>query len=677
MNLKIIIPTLLLLLLVNCNEKTKAKPNENPNLENAFSLEKYNLIEDKFKADYLEKLEQKLDSSPANPKKNDYYLKLANRYYYISGKDIFLKISQKVLNISKLNQDSLYIAKSSEFIGDYYYENFKTDSAFYYYSKAEKTFEKLKIKTDLTNIKLSKANILYYEKDFAGAETAAIKVIKIAFKNKNQRGVYDSYLLLGNCLIGLNNMEKALEYYDKAFTLTSKLKNDTQYNILKAQPYNFIGTVYNKTKQCNKAIPYFVKALKFDYFKNTEPLLYANLINNLAYSQFMLGDKKAIVQLKEALQIRESLKSIPGIVSSKINLAEYYLTQKDSLTALNFVNQAKRTSHINNLFEDELKTLALLARVEPKKSKIYNDRFIVLSDSLQTIERATRNKFARIEFETDQIITKKKEVETENQNLITQIFLILGIGAISLSVLGLLYWSKKQHSKNKELEFEKAQQKANQEIYQLMLAQQFNLDEGRKIEKQRMSQELHDGIIGKLASVRMNLYALKFNTAPETIEKSIIHIDSIQNIEDEIRIISHDLRNDIFKDKDSFKVIVKDLFENHSIISNSKYKLEIDPDINWDKMDNNIKMNLYRIFQEALQNINKYAKAKNIACHIDKKNENIRVVISDNGVGFDINKSKEGIGLKNMKSRIKSLNGTIKIASEKKIGTNIILIIPN
>ena len=677
MNLRIIIATILLLLFVSCNKKTKAKPNDKANLENAFSLEKYNQIEDKFKLNYLKKLEQKLDSSPENLQKSDYYLTLANRYYNIDKKDLFLKISQKVLYNSTLNKDSLHIVKSSEFLGDYYFENFKTDSAFYYYSKAEKTYRKLKNETDLINIKLSKANILYFEKDFAGAETAAINVIKIAIQKNNKRGVYDSYLLLGNCLTGLNNPEKALEYYNKAFALTSKLKTDTQYNLLKAQPYNFIGTVYNKTKQYGKAVAFFEKGLKVANFKTSEPLLYANLINNLAYSQLMLGDKKAINQLEEALQIRDSLQNIPGIVSSKINLAEYYLRQKDSQTALKYVNQAKLTSHINNMFEDELTTLALLSRIEPEKSKFYNNRFIVLSDSLQTIERATRNKFARIEFETDEIITEKKVVESENQKLITQIIWILGIGFVSLSVLGLLYYTKKQHSKNKELQFEQDQQKANQAIYQLMLDQQAKFDEGRHLEQKRISQELHDGIMNKLTSVRLNLFVLNKKTDAETIKTCIKHINEIHDIEKEIRTISHNLRNDFFNSNASFKIIIKDLFEGFSGTYNIKIDLYIDDKIIWEKIETNIKMNLYRIFQESLQNIHKYANADLIIVKIIKSETEISISIKDNGIGFDINKTKDGIGLKNMQSRIKSINGTIMIHSKKDIGTNLIMVVPN
>ena len=641
-----------------------------------FNKERYAKLAESEKFSDCLKLLDTLENEPNDSLTRYYYLKIASRFDNLDESVEYLEVSRKILSLSVVANDTIKIAKALKFIGNYHLDNFQNDSAYYYYSKSEKEFLKSKKKSSLAEIKLAKAKILYYEKDFAGSETATVDVIKEAKKNNNIRMIYECYLTLGNNLEGLNDSEKALDYYKKATFLSEKLQEDYQFTLLKAQPYNFIGGIYIKTKQFKKAIPYFEKGLQFDDFKSSEPLMYANLINNLAYSRLMLGDKNAITQLEEALQIRDSLKNTPGIVSSKIYLAEYYLLQKNIPKAIVYINQARNTSHINNMFEDELKTLALLVKIEPSKTKFYNDRLISLSDSLQTVVRATRNKFARIEFETNEIITEKNVVETQNEKLIKQIFWISGIGIFGLSVLGLLYWSKKQHAKNKELQFEQQQQKTNQEIYQLMLDQQTKLEEGRKLEKLRMSQELHDGIIGQLASIRMNTFALKFNNDKETIDKTLIELDKIKKIEVEIRVISHDLRKESFETKDSFWLMLTELFENHCQMSGSFYKLDLDKNINWEKLNSNIKMNLYRIFQESLHNIYKYADAKNISGTIKKIENNLDVEIKDNGNGFDSNKSKEGIGLKNIQSRVSSLDGKLNINSEKNAGTTIQIVIP-
>ena len=604
------------------------------------------------------------------------YFKLADRYYNLDKEIKFKEVSGYTLKLSKISKDSNSIAKSYKYLGDYFFNVFKNDSAYYYYTKSEKTYKKINIQIDLTEIKLYKSKILLYEKDYAGCETALINILKSAIINNDNRIIYDSYITLGVSLEGLNEKTKAIEYYKKALLITNKLKTDSQYNSLKAQIYLYLGCLYNKDKNYEKAIENFEKGLEFSSSKKLEPYLHANFINNLAYSKFKLGDKSAINQLNEAYQILDSLKNIPGIVSSKINLSEFYLVKKDTTRALTFSNEARKMAHENQIFEDELKTLELLAKIDPKNNEDYNNRFIKLTDSLQNNERAVRNKFARIEFETDEILNQKKEIETEKENISSQRWLILGTSLLVLMIGGLLYFSKMQHSRNKVLEIEKEQQKANEAIYQLMLDQQTKIDEGRNVEKKRISQELHDGIMSKLTSTRLNLFILTKKTDEETIKKCLVHIDNIQDIEKEIRAISHDLAKDIFITKDSFKIIIEELFQNQALISKLDYTLYIDQNINWENIASTTKMHLYRIFQESLQNIYKYAEANNIYTKISKLEDLIEIEILDDGKGFDVLKTKDGIGLKNMKSRSDFINGNLKIVSEKDKGTILRLVFP-
>ena len=648
-----------------------------------------NKLQSLFDDSYNIKLDEKLRLKKADEifkiiktKKNDtlnryFYLKLADRYYNLKEGIKFYQISKIALELASVSKDSIKIIKSFKNLGDYfYYYKFLSDSAYFYYVKAEKINEKVDFKIDLSYIKFNKANILFFEKDYAGCEIAIINILKTAIKKNDYRLIYDCYITLANALEGLNDFEKALEYYNKAFDITKKLENDSQFLSLKSQTFYYIGCLHNKNKNYKQAISYFEKGLNFSSSKKLEPYLYANFINNLGYSKFKLGDKSAINQLNEAFKILDSLKNIPGIVSSKINLSEYYLYQKDTLKALTFSIEAKVLAQKNNIFEDELKTLVLLAKIDPKNNETYNNRFIKLTDSLQNNERATRNKFARIEFETDEILNEKNTIEIEKDKISSQRWLILGSSLLVLIIGGLLYFTKMQHSRNKVLEFEKEQQIANEAIYQLMLDQHSKIDEGRNVEKKRISQELHDGIIGKLASVRMNLFVLSRKNDDETIKNCLVHVEKIKGIENEIQAISRDLAKDIFLSKDSFNIIIEELFKNQVFVSNLDYTLYIDEKINWENVASTTKMHLYRIFQESLQNIFKYAEAKNINAKISKIDNQIEIEIADDGKGFDVSKSKDGIGLKNMKSRSDFINGELKIVSNKDIGTNIMLVLP-
>lgn len=608
--------------------------------------------------------------------KRRYFFRLAGEYYGLGSLDKYIKVCKEVNKLSEESKDTLDIAKSLNYIGNYYYIKFKNDSAYYYFTRAEKLYLIKKSKINIGRIRLYKANILFYEKDFTGAETAVVPILKEAIANNDNRLIYDCYITLGLSLEGLEEYNDAIEYYNKAFEVNKKLIDDPQFLQLKAQTYNYIGKVFTKKKEYKKAVVFFADALSFDDFKNTNPLMYSNLKNNLAYASFKLGDDKVLNSLNEALAIRVRMSSVPGIVSSKINLAEYYLKDKDTIKAFALSSNAVTLARENKIFEDEIKGLKLLVSINPKKSASYNDRIIRLTDSLQNKERATRNKFARIEFETDEILNQKKNIEAEKNKLSSQRWIILGFSLFFIIVIVLLYVAKQQHAKNKELRFIQEQQKANEEIYQLMLNQQVKMDEVKQAEKKRISQELHDGIMSKLTSTRLNLFILSKRTDQETIERCLKHIDGLQDIEKEIRTISHDLNRDSFLQANSFTSMLYSLIEDQKNYSDTNFVLEIEEHINWEKIDSIKKMHLYRIFQEALQNIRKYANATEVHARIQKEEDTICVEISDNGDGFDIEKSREGIGLKNMYSRTKSIQGSIKFKTAKGAGTTISLIFP-
>ena len=240
----------------------------------------------------------------------------------------------------------------------------------------------------------------------------------------------------------------------------------------------------------------------------------------------------------------------------------------------------------------------------------------------------------------------------------------------------MLFVITKQRSKQKELLLLQSQQKANEEIYQLMLTQKTTEETARQTEKKRIALELHDGIMNKLASTRLNLFVLSKKTDTATIEKCLTHISDIYTIEQETRSIAHDLNQDVFKEANSFISLLKDFIAQQNDTSNSRYILELQDEIKWIEISSEIKMNLYRIIQEASHNINKYSKAKNVVVSIIQDGNNICMSITDDGVGFDTKTIKDGIGIQNMQQRIKALRGKITINSIQKNSTAINLSIP-
>lgn len=622
------------------------------------------------------KINEILKGYPNTKEGREYFFKLAGRYYNIEKYDEYYNTSKKVYEMSLQKRDTIDIARGLSYVGDYFYEKFITDSAYYYFSKSERFYIKIKDTTSATNVRFSKARILSLEKDFAGSETVIVGILKTAISKKNYPLMYECYLTLGNILDGVNNYQESIRYYHKAFEVTSFLKDNPYYGIFKGQVYNYLGILYTKKGEYLLAIKYFQEALIFDNFKTTEPRLYSNLLNNLGYALVKSSNFKAKYYLLESYKIRDSLKYNPGIVTSKMSISEYNLLEKDTALAIQNCSYSAKLAHSVKLFDEELKAIKLLSKIDQKNKVSHMERYVSLTDSLHNQERITRNKFARIEFETDEIITEKNVIEEEKDQISKQRWTILGFSFIALIFGFMVYTNRIQRAKNRELLLEQQQQKANEEIYQLMLDQNNKIDEGRQAEKKRIAQELHDGIMSKLTSTRLNLFVLSKRNDEETIKKCITHIDGIQEIEKEIRAISHDLNRDIFAAKDSFKAIIEALFENQKSISDANYSVEIDDSISWENIDSPTKMHLYRIFQESLQNIYKYAKAKNVLAVINKIDNQINIEVKDDGQGFDVKKAKEGIGLKNMNARITAINGRIMFESEKGKGTTIKIYIP-
>ena len=93
-------------------------------------------------------------------------------------------------------------------------------------------------------------------------------------------------------------------------------------------------------------------------------------------------------------------------------------------------------------------------------------------------------------------------------------------------------------------------------------------------------------------------------------------------------------------------------------------------------LDNDLHLSVYRIAQEQLTNILKHAEAEEVLLKLEIEKSALKLTIRDDGKGFDPDKTNKGIGLANIKNRIRLLNGEIKINSKTNSGTQIKIKIP-
>jgi signal transduction histidine kinase len=676
--LKLLYITLVIsLFFIGCERKDeKTSPSNTNSLDSLISTSR---DRSKLKKERLENAllaSQIIENNNALVASTDYYFELVDSFLQLGESHTSLYLLQKLYQKSILKKDKEGIQNTSYSIAGVYNTLTKFDTAYYYYTKSEKVVLKIKNNNLLGNVKLCKADILSYKCDYIGAEKLAIEALKIGIAKKNDLLIYNCYLTLGGSLVGLKNFNKAIDYYTKAIETSEYLKSEPIYLSYKCQPYNHIANIYVKTKKYKKAIAFAKQGLAIADFKKIDAPIYCYLTNKLAYSKFKLGDKSSFKQFEKTLKIGDSIGSTPIQITSKTYLCEYYLNQKDTLKANFYLNDAQLQAHKNNLFEDELTILKLLAFANPRKESYFTNKYIHLNDSLQDVERTSRDKYARIEFETDQIVQEKKIIEGKKNEISNQFILYTTVSGLGLLLLLIILYHKNKNIKLEKILRKQEQELNDSQIYNLMISNQQKMEEGKRIEKQRISRDLHDGIIGKMSSIRMNLYEIKYTQTPESIKKHLEHIAEMKNIEAEIRNLTHELNATVFSASDDFETMVKALFIESNNNPTTEINIAIDPRIDWSMVDISIKMNLYRIFQEALQNSNKYADASKITITIAKSETGVSIQITDNGKGFDVTQTKKGIGLKNMKHRAMELKGQLAIESEQNKGTKINLAIP-
>lgn len=201
--------------------------------------------------------------------------------------------------------------------------------------------------------------------------------------------------------------------------------------------------------------------------------------------------------------------------------------------------------------------------------------------------------------------------------------------------------------------------------------------QGEEKERMRLSKELHDGLSPLLSSVRNHLEVLNvsFNQLNEREKKYFSNsISLLNNALDEVRTMSKDLMPSSLEDYGLITAI-KQLCERLDKINN--VKILFYSNVRKERFDRSVEIGLYRIAQEIINNALKYSKSDNISVQIVSHSTSLVLSIEDNGIGFlpETNMEK-GLGLRNIKSRVKSLNGFVTIDSRMQKGTSITVEVP-
>jgi len=196
--------------------------------------------------------------------------------------------------------------------------------------------------------------------------------------------------------------------------------------------------------------------------------------------------------------------------------------------------------------------------------------------------------------------------------------------------------------------------------------------------RSKISQDLHDEVASTLSGIRLYSELAKqqlgINDALQVQRSLNIISDNASEMKDDMS----DIIWAINPANDSFKKLLlklKSYATELAIATGMKFYYSADEQIPEEKLNMQQRRNVYLICKEAINNAVKYSAGENLNLFVERKNQHIKIIIQDNGKGFDQSEKKEGNGLLNMQARAKEISADLKIAPVQGKGTKVELVI--
>ncbi len=586
----------------------------------------------------------------------------------------FTQLLDKALAFSKERRDLSNQAQLFEILSRHYYNLEQLDSTYSNLVKAEQIYNTLSDSLKSGHLALAKSKILFENGILSESKNENIKAIRYLTNSDDYILLYESTLMMGIILTELHEFEEAKQYYTitkQAIMEIASMQKFPQERIdfFLSNLNNNLSNLYFLTKDYENAKNYASKGLNKNPYIEQYPQLHASLLINLLKAKLELNElDNTLQQIQKLTDLEDTIRST-GLktirIASVLMLKAMYYKKTDQIQkSISAAESEYDISKKQRRLQNAKIALAFLMQNDKENQSKYIDQYIVLNDSINTIERRNKNNFARIEFEVEKVNQLNKKLAIDNQTII--LFTCLLFFGFSITIFAII-----QYAKNKRLLLRNKNQLANEKIYELMLEQKELAENAKSSERKRIAKELHDGIINRIFTARFHLMQLECSK-PESKE---VLIEELHKAEQEIRTISHILTNKLMYDSDRFDELLQNLISNQKNPFGTNFRFNIDKDIKWHLYTNEQKLNIYRIIQESLQNINKYSDASQAVISITEiKDKVVLINIKDNGNGFnldDLSIQSRGLGLKNIQERARELKSTLQITTQPGQGVSI------
>ncbi|MES2838087.1 MAG: sensor histidine kinase [Bacteroidota bacterium] len=504
----------------------------------------------------------------------------------------------------------------------------------------------------------------------------SFSALKLYEQIDQKSNVVNMLVNIANVYQQQNNFKQADKYLRQAEKIGKQIDRKT----VLGNVYNTLGILYAEHNLLDSAEKFFLLSTDIREKLNDNTSIAWNY-NNLGGLYVLLGKpEKAIVFLEKALAKFEQNNNYDGQTSASNNIGEVYTQLKNYKKALEYFQYSRKLyaktdnpDNLENLFNNLSNYYSKLG--DYKTALTYSDSLIYLKDSLYgkrlDISIAEMQTKFDVEKKDLEIASTKSKLEVkEKQNYIKNIIIVSGLLVSILIGVFLLSIFKRRKIENKlKLEAEIAKQND--------IRSKAVIDAEEK-ERVRIAKDLHDGVGQLLSAAKLNLSSLQ-DKLEKTDTESLQLLNNASNLVDdsvkEVRTVSHSMMPNALL-KLGLASAVKDFINKLS--SGNKLKVDLEIVGLETRLEPNTETTLFRVLQEIVNNIIKHAKANYISVQLIQHEKELTLMVEDNGVGFDTTKinSFEGIGLKNIQSRVAFLNGSINFDSTENKGTTIVIEVP-
>ena len=555
-------------------------------------------------------------------------------------------------------------ASANKFLGVYYFRTSNQDSSIYFYSKAVALHEELgntlEVAKSTLNIGMSYKDLGNFEKTVEYSLEAARHFEAV----EDFKGIAIVHNMVGSVYYYQNRLDDAEEYM--RLYLESAIKADDTMEIVSANQN--LGAILNSNGKEDEALVHLIKAKEGHARIGNKLGLASNSLNiGLIYYE-REEFEKSIPYIKEAytnaIQLnnkRLQLESIVNLVGAHTNIGQYDQALNLSTKGIELARESKDGYMLMKIYEK--RAMSYSARSDFENAYISMVNYEALEDSIINEENLSNIAELQTLYETEKKEKQIAELEKEKalQDLTIQQSRLVqsGLGGlvVVIIIIGFLWQSK---VKERELEYRVEQLEVEKEI---------------QAERERISRDLHDNVGAQLVNIISGLDLAERYKKADNFEKSESLLFSLK---DDAQNSIGQLRDTIWAlktDNETPESLVEhlksylDKIETISGISTSSELQEL-PSL---KLTPTQSLNVFRIAQEAIQNVIKHSGASSLKVYTESTESVIALVVEDNG-SFKETPSQNGTdsGLGNMDKRAKSIGGILKIDKSDK-GTKVIL----